>query len=597
MSRPSVDVERRADGSILMRNRQPLGPYPRVITERLTAARAECPTRIFLGERGEDGVWHAITYAEAEHKVRALGQVLLDSGLSRDRPLAILSAGSNAHALMALAATHVGIPYCPVSPAYSLVAASSEKLAHVIDMIRPGMVFVENYDDFAPALAGIDKPGFLVVANRAAPADALSLAQLAETTPTVQVEEAHRRIDPDDTRSILFTSGTTGRPKGVITTHRMTTANQQMFLQTFPEFVAEPPVILSWLPWHHTSGANSILGSVLYNLGTLWIDNGRPVDGPPMRESIRNLQEVAPTAYFTAPSGFRLLANALRDDAGLRRTFFSRLSFFFYSGAAMPESLAREMDAISEAETGRHMPFYSCYGATETAPFALAVNWPGASGGLVGLPMPGVTLKLSPRDDASVLEARLKGPSVTPGYYRDEAATAQAFDQDGFYCFGDALSPFDSTDLSKGLVFEGRIGENFKLATGTWINVAGLRDRLLTATKGCLIDAVIAGEGQLDVGALVFPNPNFGRDAYALKNEVGAALRELAAGATGSSTFIARALVLSTPPDVAAGEMTDKGAVSQKAVLRNRANEVARLFANPCDPDVISVKSGDRSVR
>ncbi len=588
MSGASVEVVRRADGSILMRNPQALGPYPRVITERFTAALTECPTRIFLGERLENGSWNTITYAEAEGKVRALGQALLDNGLSRDRPLAILSAGSIAHALMALAASHVGVPYCPVSPAYSLVDASFEKLAHVIDVVRPGMVFVENRDDFAPALARISEGSFSVVANRKAPANAVSMTELVETTPTTGVDEAHRAIAPDDTRSILFTSGTTGRPKGVITTHRMTTANQQMFLQAFPEFGREPPVVLSWLPWHHTSGANSILGSVLYNLGTLWIDKGRPVDGPPMQETIRNLHDIAPTAYFSAPSGFRLLAKALRDDPGLRRKFFSRLSFFFYSGAAMPEALANEMDAISEAETGQRVPFYSCYGATETAPFALAVNWPGASGGLVGVPMPGVTLKLAPVDDASVLEARLQGPTVTPGYWRDAEATAQAFDEEGYYRFGDALAPSDPQDLSKGLVFDGRISENFKLATGTWVNVAGLRDRLLTATRGCLVDAVIAGEGQMDVGALVFANPNFDGDAQALRSEVGAALRELASDATGSSTFIARALVLSAPPDVAAGEMTDKGAVSQKAVLRNRANDVARLFAEPLQPDVIT---------
>ena len=588
MSRPSVEVERRPDGSILMRNPQPLAPYPRVMTERFAEALSACPTRIFLGERGENGAWHTITYAEAEARVRALGQALLDSGLSRDRPLAILSAGSIAHALMALAASHVGIPYCPVSPAYSLLATNFEKLAHVIDVVRPGMIFVENEEDFAPALARISKDGVVVVTSRAAPGTMLSLAELAETTPTARVDEAHRGIAPDDTRSILFTSGTTGRPKGVITTHRMTTANQQMFLQTFPEFGREPPVVLSWLPWHHTSGANSILGSVLYNLGTLWIDNGRPVDGPPMQETIRNLQDIAPTAYFTAPSGFRLLAKALRDDESLRRRFFSRLSFFFYSGAAMPEALVQEMDAISELETGRRVPLYSCYGATETAPFALAVNWSGASGGCVGLPMPGVTLKLAPLDGASVLEARLKGPSVTPGYWGDADATAQAFDDEDFYRFGDVLAPLDPLDMSKGLVFDGRIGENFKLATGTWVNVAGLRDRLITAANGCVVDAVIAGEGQLEVGALVFPNPNYPSGAQSLRSELGAALRAISSGATGSSTFIARALLLAAPPDAAAGEMTDKGAVSQKAVLRNRAHEVARLFAAPRHPDVIS---------
>ena len=404
------------------------------------------------------------------------------------------------------------------------------------------------------------------------------------TAATPRVDERHQAISPDDPRSILFTSGTTGAPKGVITTHRMTCANQQMFVQTFPEFVRTPPELLSWLPWHHTSGANSILGSVVYNHGTLWIDDGKPVEGPAMQETLRNLREIAPTAYFSAPSGFRLLGRALRNDAELRRRFYSRLSFFFYSGSAMPAPLAREMDEISIGETGRAVPFYSCYGSTESAPFATAVNWQGATGGMVGLPMPGVELKLSPVD--GMTEARIKGPTVTPGYWRNPDATSKAFDEEGYYRFGDALAPAGD-DPSLGLLFDGRIGENFKLATGTWVNVAGLRDRLLTAAKGALADVVLAGEGRDEIGALLFPDMSRSGDQTRLHAEIEAALNEISTQATGSSTFIARALLMDTPPDPAAGEMTDKGAVSQRGVLRARKAFVDRLFDDPPPRDII----------
>lgn len=583
MTAPQVIVERRPDGSILLSNAEPLGRYPRVMTERLASGATECPDRVFLGERSS-GQWRSITYAQAFAAVRSIGQSLLDRGLSGERPVAILSGGSIAHALLALGATHVGIPYCPVSPAYSLLAQDSSKLDHVLGLLNPGLVYVEDHEAFSGALERSAFSNFEVVAKTGLAPGVTAFDVLASTAATSRVDECHQAISPDDPRSILFTSGTTGAPKGVITTHRMTCANQQMFVQTFPEFVRTPPELLSWLPWHHTSGANSILGSVVYNHGTLWIDDGKPIEGPAMDETLRNLREIAPTAYFSAPSGLRLLGRALSNDAELRRRFYSRLSFFFYSGSAMPAPLAAEIDEISIGETGRAIPFYSCYGSTESAPFATAVNWQGATGGMVGLPMPGVELKLAPVD--GLTEARIKGPTVTPGYWRNPDATSKAFDEEGYYCFGDAMAPAGD-DPSRGLLFDGRIGENFKLATGTWVNVAGLRDRLLTAAKGALADVVIAGEGRDEIGALLFPDMSRSGDPARLRSEAEAALTEISAQATGSSTFVACALLMDTPPDPAAGEMTDKGAVSQRGVLRARREAVDSLFADPPPGDII----------
>jgi len=587
-----VEARERPDGSVLLCSAETLGSYPRVLTERLLAVAAVHPARRFIAERDASGAWRTLTYAEAAAQVRSIAQALISRGLGMARPMAILSPGSIAHALLALAATHAGIPYCPVSPAYSLLAKDFGRLDHVLGLLTPGLVFVEDADEFRRALRGTAISGFEIVAARGAEGHGFTaFADLLGTQPTGAVEEAHAAIVPDDVNKILFTSGSTGAPKGVSNTHRMVCSNQQMFLQSLPVIAMRPPVLLSWLPWHHTSGANMILGMTVYNGGTLYIDDGKPVAGL-MERTIANLREISPTAYFSAPSAFHELIPVLRRDEALRRTFFRDLSMFYYSGSTMPEPLIEAMDELAVATIGARVPFFSNYGATETAPFALAVNWPDPRGGLVGLPVPGVELKLEPVDGR--LEACLRGPNVMPGYWRQPELSAKVFDAEGFYRYGDAVAPLDPDDWSQGLRYEGRLGENFKLLTGTWVSVGLLRDRLIAAASPLIKDAVITGENRSEIGVLLFLDPVQARRHAGLPGNAAAAeafahpliratlqsvLDGLAGQGTGSSTFVARAAILSEPPNAAAGEVTDKGSVSQKIVLKTRAAEVDALHA------------------
>lgn len=571
-----TSVTNHPDGATILANETPLGPYPRVLTERLVQGATAHPDRLFLAERQGDD-WRRVTWAEAWIAVQAIGQALIDHGVGAERPLVLLSPGSVDHALLALAATHVGAVYAPVSPAYATQDQSGDKLAHVLDLLTPGLVWAEDISALPIAIAALAERGIATLSSAAG-----DVARMRETPVSDAVEQAHAAIAPDDIRSFIFTSGTSGRPKAVINTHRMACANQQMFLQAFPRFAETPPELLSWLPWHHTSGANSILGSVVYTGGTLWIDDGRPTPGRGMAATVRNLAELSPTAYFSAPAGFRLLAQALRDDPDLRATFLKRLAFFFYSGASLPGPVAQELDAVTSMDGGDPVPFHSCYGATETAPFTIALNRTDTTPGLVGLPMPGVTVKLAPSD--GLTEVRAKGDCVTPGYWRNPQATAEAFDDDGFYRYGDALRLADPHDPSRGLVFDGRFGENFKLATGTWVNAAGLRERILAASGALLSDVVVAGEGRDSVGALLFPTPDALADgAPALRDRIAPILTGLAQAGTGSSTFAAQALILTTPPDPTQGEVTDKGSVSARTILTTRAAAVERLFTG--DPD------------
>ena len=604
LGRRAVEIERRADGSILMRSKEPLGPYPKVLTERLFSTAAAHPERVFVAERGRSGGWETLTYGEVARKVRSVAQALLDRGLDAERPIAILSAGSNAHALLALAATHAGIPYCPVSPAYSLIAKDFSKLDHVLGLLTPGLVFVEDAETFQRALAGTSVSGFeIVAAHGAEKFGYTAFDALAATQATDAVDAAHAAIDPDDINKVLFTSGSTGAPKGVINTHRMVCSNEQMFLQALPVMGTRPPVLLSWLPWHHTSGANMILRMTVYHGGTLYIDEGKPLPGL-IDKTIANLRDISPTGYFSAPSAFHEMIPILRADRALREKFFRDLSFFYYSGSSMPEPLIAAMDELAIETVGARVPFFSNYGATETSPVTLMVNWPDPRGGLVGLPVPGVEFKLAPADGK--YEACQRGPNVMPGYWRQPELSAKVFDDEGFYHFGDAVGPIDPDDLSAGLRYEGRLGENFKLLTGTWVSVGMLRDRLITAAAPLIKDVVVTGENREQVGALIFPDPLQARKLASLPEatpaveafthpEVRASLQavldRLAQESTGSSTFIARAAILSEPPKPEAGELTDKGSVSQKTMLNTRAADIDLLYSGSPPANVIVARS------
>jgi feruloyl-CoA synthase len=570
----AVDVERRPDDSIVLRSPQRLAPYARAVGEWLVRWATQAPDRVFLAERAGDA-WRKLTYREALGAVRRVGQGLLDLGLDATRPVAILSENGIDHALLALGAMHVGVPAAPVSPAYSLMSKDFGKLKAIFDLVRPGLVYAADPARFAPALDAVR-------------ARATAIAELLAAAPTSRVDEAFARIGPDTIAKILFTSGSTGTPKGVINTHRMLCANQQMHAQAWQFLEDRPPVLVDWLPWNHTFGGNHNFNAVLRNGGTLYVDAGKPLPGL-VETSVRNLKEVSPTAYFNVPRGFDLLLPYLESDAALRASFFRELEVVCYAGAALPQNLWERFERLARAERGG-VAMVSAWGATETAPGVALVHYPIERAGVIGLPAPGCELKLVP--SGGKLEARVRGPNVTPGYYGREDLTRAAFDDEGFYRIGDALKFADPADPARGLVFDGRVAEDFKLATGTWVHVGAVRVKLIAAGNPLIQDAVITGHDRDAVGALVFLNPAAagGMTPEATRATVIEALRKLAAeSGSGSSTHPVRALVLSEPPSIDANEITDKGYINQRAVLERRAALVERLYASAGDPELIAI--------
>jgi feruloyl-CoA synthase len=568
-----VGVERRADGTILLRSTQRLGPYPRCITERLLHWAREAPQRRFIAQRDETGAWRTLTYAQTLARVRAIGLALLERGLSAERPLAILSDNDIEHALLALAAMHVGVPYVPVSSAYSLVSTDHAKLRYVMDLVTPGLVFASDRGKFARAIQAAVPAGIEAIFNS-------TLDKFEIETPSGAVDEAHARVGPDTIAKFLLTSGSTGQPKAVVNTQRMLCANQQMLAQALPSLRSSPPVLVDWLPWNHTAGGNHNFGIVLYNGGTLYIDDGKPVPGL-IQRTVRNLREIAPTAYFNVPRGYEALLPYLRSDAALRNSFFSRLGLLQYAAAVLPQPVWKAYEDLALESTGKPLLWITGYGATETAPFAMCTHRGAARAGTVGLPVDGLELKLVPSGDK--LEARFRGPSIAPGYWRQPDLTRAAFDEEGFYRSGDAMRFADPAQPQSGLVFDGRTAEDFKLTTGTWVSVGALRGRIASAGSPYVQDAVITGHDRGEVGALIFPNLQAcnGFDAAALRGIFQDVVDRLAGDSTGSSTRIARALVLEQPPSLDAGEITDKGSINQRAVLKVRATLVEELYAEP----------------
>lgn len=602
----TVVSETRADGTLLVRSTEPLAPYPRSMTDRLAQVAQRHPDRLFLAERmpgAPDSLrrWRELHYGPAWRQVERIAAALLARGLSQERPVAILSGSSLEHALLALGAQHAGVPHCAVTPAYCLLSDDHSKLRHVLDLLRPALVFVDDGCAFDRAIERCVPPDVEVVhVSRPSQTRASTpFEALLDVAPDDATRQACEAVPADSVAKVIFTSGSSGMPKGVIITQRMLACNQQMMVQSIPA-IDDPLVTVSWLPWHHVSGGNLMLGMTILRAGTLYIDDGKPAPGE-IDKTIANLREIAPTAYFSVPRGFALLIPYLRADAALREKFFSRLRLMYYSGAALGRSLVRELDELAVLACGERIPMISGYGATETAPAAVAANWLTDETGLAGLPIPGCELKLVPTGSGKY-EARLRGPNVTPGYWGQPELSAALFDEEGFARLGDALSFVTPGDISQGLAFDGRISEDFKLSSGTFVGVGTLRARLVQEGDGLFLDAVVAGEGRDEVGAFIVgdraacaahcglaPETPWEQVAAhpALRQRVQIALDAIARRATGSSTYIARAMVLIDGPSAQAGELTDKGSINARAFLANRPALLKRLYATATDPQVL----------
>jgi feruloyl-CoA synthase len=579
------------DGSILLQAEQALGDFPEKLTEKLLYWATLTPDKPFMARRDETGNWQKLSYANTLQQVERIAQYLLDKGIGPSQTIAILSENSLEHALLALAAIHIGVPYSPISPPYSLVSNDFGKLKHTLLALTPALIFAQSGTVYGRALTLAKElfPEAIIVSVENSLGVAFS--ELMATPATGTVAQAHQSVTADTVAKILFTSGSTGLPKGVMNTQRMWCANLQQITQAFPFMATEPPVFVDWLPWNHTFGGNHNVGLTLYNGGTLYIDEGKPTSKG-IETTVQNLREISPTAYFNVPKGLDMLIPYLEKEPELRQTFFKNLHFFFYAGASLAQPVWNRLEELARETTGRVIPIITGLGCTESGPSAMFANWPGSFSGLLGVPVAGMTVKLVP--DGDKLEARYKAPNVTPGYWRDPVATALAFDEEGFYKTGDAVRFVDETDPSAGLIFDGRIAEDFKLSTGTWVNVGVLKARVLSAGSPVVQDVVIAGLDKEYVSAILFLNQQACRELANLPADCSAAeafshqtiqqyidnlLRQLGETATGSANRVAKAIVALDPPSIDLGEITDKGSMNQRTVLKHRAHLVDQLYA------------------
>jgi feruloyl-CoA synthase len=586
-----VNVERRDDGTILLQSNHALKPYERHVPAFLAKWAAQAPDRIWLAQRrGPDRDWLKVTYAESKRQVDALTQALLDRGFGPDKPVMILSSNSIEFALLSMAAMQARAPLAPVSPAYSVMSQDHAKLRYVFDLIKPGLVFVQNGEIYARALAALDLEGVLLVHVDKPPPKMQSLpwSELVATTPTDAVARSIERIEPRTVGKFLFTSGSTGMPKAVINTQEMMCANLAMGQMARTRRPDDPPaVMLDWLPWNHTMGGNATFQGNL-------AEGGKPLPGL-FEETLRNLREVSPTYFANVPAGYAMLATALEKEESLAKRFFKNLNSLAYGGATLPSDLYERMETLAVKHTGYRLPFVTGWGSTETAPTATTVHWASERVGLIGLPFPGVQLKLVPTGEAGRYELRLKSVIVTPGYHRRPDLTAEMFDEEGFYKIGDAGRFVDPEDPSWGLIFDGRVVEDFKLTSGTFVLVGTLRTTAIAAATPVLQDAVICGHDRDHVGLLGFPNIAACRE---LADDRGArmttaellahpavvgALRDglarMNAEGKGSSMQVRRALLMTDPPSVDGHEITDKGYINQRATLERRKALVDRLYA------------------
>ncbi len=597
---PSQTVmERTAGGAIKLRAAAALGAYPVKMTDRLVHFAKAIPDQVLIGQRGAGGEWQTITYAQMLDKVRRVGQALIARGLSVDRPIAALSGGDLDHAVLKLAAMHVGIPFAPISPPYSLVSTDHGKLKHVLGLLTPGLIFAADGRAYQKAIAAAAPMDAEIVVRANPIPGATSFEDLLATSATPAVEAAAATVAPDDVMEILFTSGSTGMPKGVMQTQRMFAANQQMQIQMLPTLREQPPVVVDWTPWNHTF-AHSDFGNVLYNGGSFYFDDGRPVPGQ-FERTVRNLRDIKPNYYYNVPKAYEFLIPFLRADKELREIFFGRVQMMFYAAAGLPQFIWDALDELALKTVGERILMVTGLGMTETAPFMLCANWPDGFAGLVGVPAPGIEFKLAPEDRK--FEARMKGPSMTPGYWRQPELTAKLYDEEGYLKTGDAVRLLDERDASKGIVFDGRIAEDFKLLTGTWVSVGPLKTKIVLHFAPYIRDLVMTGADRDELGMLILADgvacralcadlPSDAPEIAVLRHPAVHArfaelLTALAKEATGSATRVTRAMILEEPPSIDKHEMTDKGSLNARALLDNRQALVAELYAEKPSAQVI----------
>jgi feruloyl-CoA synthase len=604
---PPSDVEcwNSSDGALVVRPKHALGPYPDKLTERLDHWAAHAPDRVFLAERSKStqpdrgSEWRTLTYAQMRARARNVAEALLHRPLSAERPIAILSGNDLEHAALGLGAMYAGIPFAPISPAYSLVSSDFGKLHLIFDILTPGLVFVSEGAPFRKAIEKVLPPDAeLVISGDLGGLRATPFSTLENCAATEAVDRAHAAVGPDTIAKFLFTSGSTGTPKGVINTQRMLCSNQEIVRTMLPFVADDPPVLCDWLPWNHTFAGNHDFGLVLYNGGSYYIDEGRPVAGA-IEATIRNLDDVQPNIFLNVPRGFEMVLPYLRERREFRDRFFRKLRLMYYAGAGLSQPVWDELRELAVESCGERIVMLTGLGSTETGPAALFPYWEEDRAGHVGLPAPGVELKLVKAGEKT--EARLRSPSVTPGYWRQPDLTRAVFDEEGFYCLGDALQFVDSNDPGKGFVFDGRIAEDFKLATGTWVSVGPMRAKFLAHCAPYLRDIVFAGHDGDYVAALIFPNVEAcrallpgGSDAEIVRSERVRArftklLQDLAKTSTGSSSRVVRAMLMEEPPSIDKHEVTDKGSFNQGAVLRNRAALVKELYTPEPSPRTIVI--------
>jgi feruloyl-CoA synthase len=596
-----VIVKTTPEGGYLLSSPMPLQPYEKNLGVMLRYWARKTPERVFLGERAADGQWRLLTYGEAGRHASAVAQALIDRDLGPKRPIMILSGNSINHALLMLGGFLAGVPVAPVSVAYSLLSQDLAKLKFLFEEVAPALVYAENGEMFGRAIGTLELSGVEVVtgSGQVPGVSVTPFSHLLETPPTKQVEKAFAAVGAGSIAKFLFSSGSTGMPKGVINTHGMLCANQQMLAQVWPFTSKIPPVLVDWLPWNHTFGGNHNFNLVLKHGGTLYIDGGKPVPGL-VEQTVKNLAEISPTIYFNVPAGYSMLLPYLERDEGLRHNFFRRLTLIFYAGAALPQDLWQRLEKVALQTTGRKVLMTSSWGSTETAPLATASHFPLEKAGVIGLPCPGVTLKMVPNGEK--FELRVKGPNVTPGYLRRPDLTVAAFDEEGFYKIGDAGKFDDPENPSKGIVFDGRVAEDFKLNTGTWVHVGMLRLAVLTGAAPLLQDALVAGQDRNDIGILAWPNIQACRELTGSADTVPAAelvrsrkviahlrqaLTEHNVRQQGSATRVRRLLLMTEPPSIDANEITDKGYINQRASLEKRKDLVKLLYAENPGAEVI----------